>query len=352
MAIRHIQRWLPWITFAVALVLAPDVFSSAHSRLVLILAMLYALLAVSWNLTLGLAGIFNFAQIAFFGVGAYTTAIFCTKTGVSPWVAMALSGISAGVSACIAFLPVLRLRGIYVGLATYVFSQLCIYLVLGQSRLTGGSNGIVGLPDVTLGGTDFYNNQRIGYYYLGAALLFLVCLVFTMLTRSNFGRSLIALRNNESLAASRGIQRSRQQFLAFVIGAIVAGLAGSYDAFFNSVVSTDVFGFGYLTLLLSMIFLGGRNSIPGTVLGAFVITVLNDRLSHVGAWQQVVTSSIILVVLWLFPDGLAGLARVCLSWLQRRRTHRSLTDGSGGDNVGATRAGEGRPQGERARLST
>ena len=327
MAQRLLRLLLPWIVFTVVLATLPGVFTSAHSRLVLIQALLFGLLAVSWNLTLGLAGIFNFAQIAFFGVGAYTSSILVTKLGISPWTAMALSSLSASISACVAFLPVLRLRGIYVGLATYVFSQLCIYLVLGQSDLTGGSSGIVGLPDMTVGSFNFYDHNRYGYYFLGAVLLFVVCAVFVWITRSRFGLSLVALRNNEQLASGRGIRRTRQQFLAFVIGAAAAGIAGSYNAFVNSVVSTDVFGFGYLTILLSMIFLGGRSSIPGTVVGALLITVLNDRLSSAGAWQQVVSSSIILIVLWVFPEGLAGATRRLTDVLRNSRHRNAFLPG-------------------------
>lgn len=308
-----------WTAFAGALMLAPLVFADAHSRLTLILVMLYATLAVSWNLTLGLAGIFNFAQVAFFGVGAYTTAILCGKAGLPPWPAMALSAVSAALSAGVAFLPVLRLRGIYVGLATYVFSQLCIYVVLGQKPLTGGSDGIVGLPDLTLGVVNFYDHDRLGYYYLGAVLLFLAALVVWLVGRSRFGLSLLALRADETLAASRGINRTRQQLLAFVLGAAIAGLAGSYEAYFTSVVSTDVFGTGYLTILLSMIFLGGRRSIAGAIAGAVVIALVQDQLSQAGAMQQIVSSAIILAVLWFFPDGLAGLAGSCWHRLRDRR---------------------------------
>ncbi|MCE0768088.1 branched-chain amino acid ABC transporter permease [Pseudonocardia kujensis] len=305
------NRTVPWVAFAVGLTVAPFVLSGAHARLQLIMVLLYSLLAVSWNLTLGLAGIFNFAQIAFFGIGAYTTAVLCTRSGLSPWIAMLVSASTAALAAVVAFLPVLRLRGIYVGLVTYVFAQLCVYLVLGQRELTGGSNGVVGLPDLTVGSLNFYDDDRLGYYFLGAVLLFAVCLAFALLTRSRLGLSLVALRNNEALAASRGVRRARQQLAAFVIGAAVAGVAGSYQAFVNSVVSTDVFGFGYLTILLSMIFLGGRRSNPGTIVGVVVITVLSDVLADSGAWQQIISSAITLVVLWLFPDGLAGLAR---SW--------------------------------------
>ncbi len=307
-----------WPVYAIILVALPLVFTDPHSRLLLILITMYAVLALSWNLTLGFAGIFNFAQIGFFGIGAYTTAILVTRTGVDPWLAIPVSGVSAMLASLVAFLPVLRLRGIYVGLATYVFSQLCIYLVLGQAGLTGGSNGIVGIPRLTLGDLNLRADGRIGYYFLGAALLFAVTVLVRTLTRSTLGMSLVALRDNEPLATSRGVSRVRQHLIVFVIGAGVAGVAGSFNAYLNGVVSTDIFGFGQLTLLLSMIFLGGSGSVYGPIAGAVVVTLVSDALQDAGAWRDVVVALLILVVLWLAPKGLAGIARSLFDSVRER----------------------------------
>ncbi|GII94977.1 branched-chain amino acid ABC transporter permease [Sinosporangium siamense] len=304
--------WASWPAFAVVLVVLPLVFTDPAARLLLILMAMYGMLAMSWNLTLGFAGIFNFAQIGFFGIGAYTTGILVTKTGVEPWLAIPISGVSAVLASLVAFLPVLRLRGIYVGLATYVFSQLCIYLVLGQAGLTGGSNGIVGIPRLTLGDTSLRADGRIGYYYLAAALLFATVVLVRLIVNSTLGKSLLAIRDNETLAVSRGVSRVRQHLIVFMAGAAVAGVAGSFNAFLNGVVSTDIFGFGYLTLLLSMIFLGGSGSVYGPLIGAVVVTLVSDYLRDAGAWRDIVIAALILVVLWIAPKGLAGLSRQAL----------------------------------------
>ncbi|KAA9380819.1 branched-chain amino acid ABC transporter permease [Microbispora cellulosiformans] len=308
-AMGNARAWSGWTLYAIVLFVLPMVFTDPHTRLLLILITMYGMLAQGWNLTLGFAGIFNFAQIAFFGVGAYTAGILATRTGIDPWLALPISGVSAVLASLVAFLPVLRLRGIYVGLATYVFSQLCIYLVLGQAGLTGGSNGIVGIPRLTLGETSLRADGRVGYYYLGAALLFAATLLVRLITRSTLGLSLLAIRDNEALATSRGVSRVRQHLIVFMIGAAVAGVAGGFNAFLNGVVSTDVFGFGYLTLLLSMIFLGGSGSVYGPIAGAVVVTVVADALQDAGAWRDIAIAMLILVVLWVAPKGLAGLAR-------------------------------------------
>jgi branched-chain amino acid transport system permease protein len=302
-----------WPAYAVALFVLPLIFGEPHMRLLLILIAMYGILALSWNLTLGLAGIFNFAQIAFFGVGAYTTGIIAEHTDISLWLALPISAVCAAIASLVAFVPVFRLRGIAVGLATYVFSQLCIYLVLGQAKLTGGSNGITGIQRLSVGDTSLRSNGRIGYYYLGAALLLLTTVLVALVTRSTFGRSLIALRDNEALATSRGVSRVRQHLIVFTVGAAVAGVAGSFNATLNGVVSVDVFGFGYLTLLLCMIFLGGSGSIIGPIIGAVVVTLLSDRLDSAGTWRDMTIAALILVVLWVAPKGLVGLT----SYLRR-----------------------------------
>ncbi|MEV7965754.1 branched-chain amino acid ABC transporter permease [Sphaerisporangium sp. NPDC088356] len=315
-----LRAWVSWPAFAIVLFVLPLVLTDPHARLLLILIGMYGLLAMGWNLTLGFAGIFNFAQIGFFGIGAYTTGILATRTGVDPWLALPISAGCAALASLVAFLPVLRLRGIYVGLATYVFSQLCVYLVLGQAKLTGGANGIVGIPRLSLGDTSLRADGRIGYYYLAAVLLFAVTVLVRVLVRSTLGMSLLALRDNEALATSRGVSRVRQHLIVFMIGAAVAGVAGSFNAFLNGVVSTDVFGFGYLTLLLSMIFLGGSGSVYGPIAGAVVVTLVSDTFQDAGAWRDIVIAMLILVVLWVAPKGLAGLSRQVVTTLGGRRS--------------------------------
>lgn len=322
-AMRTLRAWASWPAFVLVLVVLPLVFTDPHARLLLILMAMYGMLAMSWNLTLGFAGIFNFAQIGFFGIGAYATGILATRTGIDPWLALPISAVCAVLGSLVAFLPVLRLRGIYVGLATYVFSQLCVYLVLGQAKLTGGSTGIVGIPRLTLGDNNLRADGRIGYYYLAAVLLLAVTLLVRTLVRSTFGKSLVALRDNEALATSRGVSRVRQHFIVFGIGAAIAGVAGSFNAFLNGVVSTDVFGFGYLTLLLSMIFLGGSGSVYGPIAGAVVVTLLSDTLRDAGPWRDMVIAALILLVLLVARQGLAGLAGQVVAAINRRGSRAS-----------------------------
>src|SRR5690606_34961493 len=115
---------------------------STYIRHLMIVAFIFAIVASSWDLTIGYGGIFNFAHIAFFGIGVYAYGILGGTLGISPWLSLAGSGVAAMVAAAVITLPVLRLKGIYVVLVTFAFSQLCLQIVLSQSEITGGSQGM------------------------------------------------------------------------------------------------------------------------------------------------------------------------------------------------------------------
>jgi branched-chain amino acid transport system permease protein len=295
-----------WIGSVIALACVPYIVNGLYARLLLVQVITYGLLAVSWNLTLGIAGIFNFAHIALFGVGAYTSAILVLRYEWDPWLTMPVAGVVSALASLIAFIPVIRLRGIYVALATFIFSQLCVYLVLGQRDITGGSSGLVGIPDLYVGSASLLADGRQGYVRLGSVLLVLVVSAALVLHRSTFGRSLLAIKDNEQLASSRGIPVFRLHLITFMIGSFMAGVTGSFYAFTNNVVSVDVLSFGYATLMLGMIFLGGSSSVVGPLLGAVVITVGSDQLRDHGPWRFIVVGIVILVVLRFFPRGLTG----------------------------------------------
>jgi branched-chain amino acid transport system permease protein len=269
--------------------------------------LVYAILALTWNLTLGVAGVANFAHLAFFAVGAYASGILTTSTDLSPWLGIPLAAVVAGVAGLIAFVPVIRLRGIYIALVTFVFAQLCFYLVINQSKLTGGSSGLAGLPPYTIGDFQFGADGSLGFYILLAIAFLVIVIVLDLIYRSTFGRSLVALRDRENYAISRGVPPFRQQLIAFVVSAALAGATGAIYSSFVGVVAPELFGFGYTTTVLSIIFLGGVGSARGPIFAAIVVTIVSDALKNTGPWRFIVISGIIMVVLWLFPTGLAGM---------------------------------------------
>lgn len=303
MAARH--GWI--LTTGAVLFALPYVVLSPTGRQLVATALLFALLASSWNLTLGTAGIFNFAHVAFFGVGAYAMGIATVRWGVDPWIGVLLGGLAAASAGALAYLPVIRMRGIYLGLVTFVFVQLCVYVVLALAPLTGGSSGIPGVPALALRGVSFRDRADLGYVWFFGALLLVLLVVLERISRSSLGRSLVALKENEPLAISRGVPRVRQQLFAFVVSGFVAGVAGACYASYFRVVSIELFGFSFITLLLAMIFVGGSGRFWGPVVGACAMTLVDDQLQDLGAWRLILLGGIVFAVLLLMPNGIAGL---------------------------------------------
>jgi len=319
---RRLAKPVAWGVVIVVVLLIPLVVQDNYLRLVLVQMITYALLASTWNVTLGIAGIFNYAHVALFGIGAYTSAILAVKLGVEPWLTIPVAVLAAVLGSLVAFIPVARLRGIYVALATFIFSQLCVYLVLGQSWITGGSSGLVSVPNLEIAGESLGANRRLGYVYLGLVALILVVVGLTFFVKSTFGRSLLAIKDNEQLARSRGVPIYRQHLLTFLLASALAGFTGSYFVFTNNVASTNIFDFGYATLLLSMMFLGGSRSILGPVIGAVLITILQQSLRNYGPMSFIIAGVIILVVLRFFPQGIAGGVERLVALVRKRLARR------------------------------
>ena len=208
----------------------------------------------------------------------------------------------------------LRLKGIYVVLVTFAFSQLCFQLVLSQEEITGGSMGMPLLPPLKIGDYNFARDGKFGYYYVGLFLLVLSTIYLHRLVRSRFGTSIIALRDNEDYAISRGISLARQRMLTLGLSAFFTGVAGGFYSTYVRVASPEIFGFGFLSLALSMLLLGGLNSIYGPILGAFVITLLSEAMVDLGPMRFLIISALIILMLLFYPGGLINALQQASTW--------------------------------------
>lgn len=299
------------------LILLPFVVPSPYIRHLLIITFIYAIVASNWDLSLGYAGVFNFGHIAFFAVGVYGSAILSKTFGITPWATIPIAGLIGVVAALIISLPVLRLKGIYVVLVTFAFSQLCFQLVLSQEEITGGSMGMPLLPPLKIGDYNFARDGKFGYYFIGLFLLVLSTIYLHRLVHSRFGTSIIALRDNEDYAISRGISLARQRMLTLGLSAYFTGAAGGFYSTYVRVASPEIFGFGFLSLALSMLLLGGLNSIYGPILGAFVITLLSEAMVDLGPMRFLIISALIVLMLLFYPGGLINALQQAPSWISR-----------------------------------
>jgi branched-chain amino acid transport system permease protein len=303
------RRLAPLLALAVLLAV-PAVVEDSYTRHLFIIAFIYAVIASNWDLTLGYAGLFNFGHLTFFGVGVYTAAILATTGGVNPWLAIPAGGVTAAATALLIAAPVARLKGIYVVLVTFAVSQLAMQIVLSQSEVTGGANGIVRVPALEIGDYRFVRDFKLGYYYVALGLLVASTAFLLVLTRSPFGKSLRALRDNEDYARARGIAVARQRTLALVASAVFTGIAGGFYAIYLRVASPEVFGFGTLSLALSMVLVGGIGSVWGSILAALALTFATESLAGIRGMEEarfLIVALAMIAVLRIAPGGLFAL---------------------------------------------
>jgi branched-chain amino acid transport system permease protein len=316
----RVALWIAGIAIFLAI---PRVVDDQYLLHLAVLSMIFAIVASNWDLTLGYAGVFNFAHIAFFGLGAYTSGILSVRLGISPWLGIIAGAIVAVLVAAVVSIPALRLRGIYVALLTFAFTQLASAIIVSQTNITGGLAGLVGVPGLSLG--DFQFREHIdAYFYLVGLLLLASTLFLRRVVNSDFGLSLVALRDFEEYAVSRGVPLARQRFLAFLFSAIFTGAAGAVYVHYLLVASPDVFGFSLTTLFLSMILVGGAATIYGPVLAGVLLTYVSELMAPLGPIRFMILAVLIIVTMLFVPQGIWGLitnavSRTRQAWPLARR---------------------------------
>lgn len=318
---------VPALIALAVLAIFPLVFEASYLRHMVILALVYAVVAASWDFSLGYGGLFNFAHVALFAVGIYTYGILAKTLGVNPWLAVLAAGPVAMLFAAAVALPVLRLDGIYVILVTLAFSQLLFQIVISQSDVTGGTSGMVTLPALSVDGYRFTKDGRIGYYYTALVMLVAAAAFLYQLTRSRFGRGVVAMRDAKYYAISRGAPEGGTRLMTLCASALFTGIAGGFYGSYVRVASPDIFGLGPLTLILSILLVGGQGTIWGPILAAFAMTFLSEAMADLGFWREIAMALLIIAVMVFYPGGLWAAAQeareaaaVALSaWRARRR---------------------------------
>jgi len=277
---------------------------------ILILALVYGVVGSAWDLIMGYAGVFTFGQVAFFGIGAYTTAMLTTAHGFSPWLGILAGGLVAGIVGVLIGLPCLRLKGSYVALLTFGVHMLFSAFVVGSlgTRLgTGGSGGILGIPPLSLFGHRF-NALALGpWFYVALAFFLLSMLIIYRVIFSHTGTAFIALRDHEERAKSLGIDAFRYKLLVFGISAFLTGAVGAYYAHYTGVVSARILSLDMFILLMVMQVAGGLGIFPGTALAALPILFINEYLGlYVDVYRPIIFGAAVLLLVLFLPRGILG----------------------------------------------
>ncbi len=297
-----------WPTVVVVAVLAfiPLVWRNDYYISLFVLILLFAIMTQSWNITIGMCGIWNFGQLAIIALGGYATGLLVVKLDVSPWLALLAGVVAGGVSAVIMVLPSIRLRGIYASMLTFAFAEVVRLLIIADS--TGFTGGPFGLPGVT-GLFDWLSPSWSlrAYFWLTLVLTAAVMLFVHRMMNSPFGMGLVSLRESIRFSIGMGINRRVAFIMATAISGLIAGLAGGLYATFYHGITPSFMGLGPMGLLVIMVVVGGLGTVRGPIIGAFVVTMLSELLRDTVMWRLVVQGALLLIVLAFWPAGLDGL---------------------------------------------
>ncbi len=296
-----------------AIYLAPLIWSDPHFHHLMVLAGIYAILALGLGLFMGYAGQISLGHAAFFGIGAYTTAILTTRYAFPTFLAFWASALSAALIAYLIGRPILKLKGYFLALATLGFGEIFLVMVRESTDLTGGVIGIFGIPWFSVMGFSF--DTYLKQYYLTWGLLTGLFMFSKNLVRSKVGRALLAVAASEDAASSVGINVPRVKLEIFVLGAAFAGLAGSLFACIMSTANAEAFSLAVTVPIVMMVILGGMGTIYGPVAGAILLTWLMDVLSRYQEYSLPAYSVILILLLIFFPDGIGTRLNVRVLYL-------------------------------------
>ena len=316
-------------------VTAVGLFGSEYHRHVFVLTALAAILAIGFDILFGLAGQVAIAQGAFFGVGAYASALLVMKAGIAPLPAMAIAVILNVVLAALVALPAVRVKGEYLLLLSLGFAVVVYELLLNLVDLTGGPMGMSGVPSLgqfNLFGLSIDFARKSHFLWLAGAIVIAAVLIASALRRSYLGRSLRAVRDDADVAAATGINVAAALIAAFAISAAFASVAGSLYAHYLRILDPSSFTILLSVEVLLMCVIGGRDSTWGPLLGAFLVAGLPEIFRPFAEYRLVVFGVCIVIVMLFLPNGLASLAGRLAQLL------RSTSSENGGADVGAARS--------------
>lgn len=301
-------------TWRVALVfalLAAVPFVPGVSRYHLLLAfdaLLFGAIAMSLDLLIGYTGLVSFGHAAFYGLGAYATAVLLERGVLSVWACLAFALVVVGLYALVVSYFATARRGIYFALLTLIFAEV-VYTFFRYTQTFGGSDGIQGLPDASVWPGVLIDTPTRKYYLVLAYLLgaWVVC---RRVVTSHFGRVLVAIRENEDRARFLGYNVQRYKMGACMISALLTGLGGAIYPIRAAFATPDLMVWTESGEFIISVMIGGLGTLVGPVIGGAFFTLLRDKVSSVVDWYFLVIGAVLVVIVLFMPRGLLGLRRL------------------------------------------
>ncbi len=276
---------------------------------ILILCLIWSMVVAAWDLVMGYAGIFNFAQLVFFAVGAYVMAMVSINYGLPPIAAIPIAAVIGALFGLLVGLPCLRLRGEYVALFTFAV-HLAMPTLIQQSRAleTGGSTGLLGIPPLDLGFVRLFPHSKLAWFYVAlVTATAIVYFIYFVVLRGRWGRAFVCLRDSEAFAKSLGVNDFKYKLLVFTVSAFATAIAGAIYSNYVGVVTPKILGNEFFLMVMLMLSIGGLGRFPGAILGAFIITIGNELLRDAGQYRLFLLGACVVAAVLFMPAGLVSL---------------------------------------------
>lgn len=319
----RIRRDRPWsLVLLLALMAALPFLVNAFYLGVVVLGAIYAVSVLGLYFIMGLTGQLSLAQGAFFGLGAYAAAITSTRLHWGFWASIGAAILAGLVIGVVLGYAVLRLTGHYLALATIGLAIIAVIVFQQWTEVTGGPNGIAGIQPPTIG--NIVLSQNFYYFYMVWLFVVVLAAVGWIVKRSRVGRAFLAIREDQMAAAATGINVLNFKVLAFTLSTVYGAIGGAlYAHGLTHYISPDVFVFDLSVTMLVMLLLGGQATVPGSILGAMVVTALPEGLRFLDRYYLVVYGVAVVLLVIFLPEGIWGWGESMLA-RRRARAHRRI----------------------------
>ncbi len=294
---------------AVATLIFPLVVNIYQTN-IMVLALIFVVLGLGLNITVGLAGLLDLGYVAFFAVGAYTYALLNQFLGFGFWVSLPIGGLMGALFGVALGFPILRLRGDYLAIVTLGFGSIAKIVIENWEEVFNGAKGIAGIPRPGFFGAEMNIESATTYtYYLMILLVVFTIFVTNRLKDSRIGRAWMALREDEIACVAMGVDMARTKLSAYAFGAFWAGLVGVIFAARNTYINPNSFTFMESALVLSIVVLGGMGSIVGVIIAALVLVLMPEYLRAFSEYRMLMFGAVMVLMMIFRPEGLIANVR-------------------------------------------
>jgi branched-chain amino acid transport system permease protein len=314
----HVKKVGKNIALLCLLLALPYLITNRYDQHILNMILIYVILGMSLNLVFGYTGLLSLGHAAFYGIGAYVSALATTQLGLPFLVSFFLAGLAGAIFGVLIGFPTLRLAGPYFAMATIGFNKIVEMVLMNWDSVTGGPAGISGIPYPDFFGIYVLESER-SYFYLLAVVMLSLFFIYRNLIVSHAGQTIVAMRNDIVAVQAMGVNTPLLRISIFTISTVYAAFAGSLYAHMVNYIAPDAFPVLESITLLILVVIGGPGFLKGPFYGAIVIVLSNEYLQYLERFNMLIYGLALIVLLILLPSGIAGIIESVKSKIFKRK---------------------------------